>query len=177
MSEPRRIWWPLPGKLCLLERPGGGGRSHRPERRAEEIEYLAQSGVRTVISTMKTRHGLADYEDAGLEWEHVPVPATEEGAEALETVLKLLRRETRKRGAVAVHGNRQTDFVAAVGVAWMRDVKGADPGLMLEEAARAGLRATPATCRLVGVPWDAKRFEPAVPRARAVATAGAAAPG
>src|SRR4051812_25412456 len=114
MSEPRRIWWPLPGKLCLLERPGGGGRSHRPERRAEEIEYLREAGVHTVISTMKTRHNLPDYEAAGLEWEYVPAASCEEGAEPLAEVLKLIRRHVRRRGAVAVHGNRQTDFVAAV---------------------------------------------------------------
>jgi hypothetical protein len=59
MQEPRRIWWARPGKLCALERPGGGGRSHRPDRRRAEIEWLRDKGVRTVISTMATRHNLA----------------------------------------------------------------------------------------------------------------------
>ena len=45
-----------------MERPGGGGRSHRPERRESDIAYLVDSGVRLVISTMTTRHGLGDYE-------------------------------------------------------------------------------------------------------------------
>src|SRR6478672_2895471 len=58
MTEPRRIWWARPRKLCALERPGGGGRSHRPERRAEEIEYLTERGVRLIVSTMPTRHNL-----------------------------------------------------------------------------------------------------------------------
>ena len=40
MQEPSRIWWARPRKLCGLERPGGGGRSHRPERREAEIAYL-----------------------------------------------------------------------------------------------------------------------------------------
>src|SRR5204862_6761261 len=53
MEEPRRIWWARPRKLCLLERPGGGGRSHRPDRRAQEIAYLADKGVWMVVSTMK----------------------------------------------------------------------------------------------------------------------------
>src|ERR1700754_1298015 len=166
MSEPRRIWWPLPGKLCLLERPGGGGRSHRPERRAEEVDHLARAGVHCVISTMKTRHNLGAYEDAGLDWEHVPVPETEEAAEHLDHVLKLLRRELRRRGAVAVHGNRHTDFVAAVGAAWMREARGADPAEMLEQAAWAGLRPTPAACGLLGIEWQPERFEPSLPRAR-----------
>ena len=45
------------------------------------------------------------------------MPDCAEGADALEEILRLLRRELRKRGAVAVHGNRLTDFVAAVGAA------------------------------------------------------------
>src|SRR5437762_12761602 len=73
MTEPKRIWWARPKKLCALERPGGGGMSHRPERRKQEIAYLKNRGVRLVISTMKSRHNLEAYEKAGLEWHHVPV--------------------------------------------------------------------------------------------------------
>ena len=84
LQEPRRIWWARPRKLCALERPGGGGRSHRPERRAAEIEYLRSRGVRLVISTIATRQNLAAYDEAGLDWHHVPVPETAQGAAALE---------------------------------------------------------------------------------------------
>src|SRR5258708_38758057 len=113
-TEPRRIWWARPRKLCAMERPGGGGRLHRPERRAGEIEYLKQRGVRLVVSTMSTRHNLRDYEDAGLAWHHVAVASCEEGADALDELVAVLRRESRKPGAIAVHGNLHTDFVAAV---------------------------------------------------------------
>ena len=61
MNSPKRIWWARPGKLCALERPGGGGRSHRPDRRKADIEYLKASGVRLVVSLMPTRHNLRDY--------------------------------------------------------------------------------------------------------------------
>ncbi|MEA2480973.1 MAG: hypothetical protein QOJ07_2895 [Thermoleophilaceae bacterium] len=151
MSELRRIWWPLPGKLCLLERPGGGGRSHRPQRRAEEVDHLARAGVRLVVSTMTTRHNLSAYDEAGLAWVHVPVASCEAGADALAEIVALLKRELRRRGAVAVHGNRMTDFVAAVGVAYMRDVRGVDPAESLAEAERAGLRPTPACVELLGL--------------------------
>ncbi|HEV2724124.1 MAG TPA: hypothetical protein VGV10_05785, partial [Thermoleophilaceae bacterium] len=110
---PKRIWWARPRKLCALERPGGGGRSHRPNRRAADIAYLREHGVRTVISTMSTRHNLDEYERVGLAWHHVPVACAAEGAEALEELLPVLRREIRGRGAVAIHGNRRTAFVAA----------------------------------------------------------------
>jgi hypothetical protein len=151
MNEPRRIWWARPGKLCLLERPGGGGRSHRPDRRAADIDYLVANGVRVVISTMTTKHNLADYDAAGLEWHHVPVPDAAEATDALDEVLRLLRRELRKRGAVAVHGNRLTDFVTAVGVAYLRDDRGVSADEALTAAAAAGLRPSDATAALLGL--------------------------
>jgi MoaA/NifB/PqqE/SkfB family radical SAM enzyme len=151
MQEPRRIWWARPRKLCALERPGGGGRSHRPDRRAAEIEYLVENGVRTVVSTMTTRHNLADYERAGLRWHHYPVAATADADDALEELLALLRRELRGRGAVAVHGNRHTDFVAALCAAHLHEARGLDPGEGLAAAAAAGLTVTPEACALLGV--------------------------
>ncbi|MDQ5834072.1 MAG: hypothetical protein M3550_13605 [Actinomycetota bacterium] len=151
MNEPRRIWWARPRKLCALERPGGGGRSHRIERRAAEIEYLRGRGVRTVISVIKTRHNLAAYDAVGLDWHHVPVARTEDGADALEELLGLLRRVTRASGAVAIHGNRHTDFVAAVCAAHLHDLRGTDPALALARAAASGLTVTPAACALIGV--------------------------
>jgi hypothetical protein len=155
MNEPNRIWWARPRKLCAMERPGGGGRSHRPERRAADIAYLKQSGVRLVISTMATRHNLGDYEAAGLEWLHVPVASCDAGAEALDELLTTLRRELRRRGAVAIHGNRHTDFVAAVCAVHLHEWRGIDPELGLAAAAEAGLTVTPAAARLLGVSYEA----------------------
>jgi hypothetical protein len=155
VRRPTRIWWARPRKLCALERPGGGGRSHRPERRSEEIDYLLSSGVRLVISTMTTRHGLGDYEAAGLEWHHVPVESCAAGEAPFEELLGVLRRETRKRGAVAVHGNRHTDFVAALCAAHLHEARGLDPAAGLAAAAEAGLMVTPESAALVGVDWEA----------------------
>jgi hypothetical protein len=150
-NEPRRIWWARPRKLCALERPGGGGRSHRAERRAAEIQYLRDRGVRLVVSVMPTRHNLAAYEAAELAWHHVPVVRTEDGAGALEELLPFLRRETRARGAVAIHGNRYTDFVAAVCAAHLYDARGVEPASALAQAVAAGLTVTPQACALIGV--------------------------
>lgn len=154
-TPPRRIWWARPRKLCALERPGGGGRSHRPDRRAAEIAHLREAGVRLVISTMTTRHNLAGYEEAGLAWHHLPVPSCAEGAEALDELLPLLRRELRSGGAVALHGNRHTDFVAAVCAAHLHEARGLDPAGGLAQASAAGLAVTPDAARLLGVDWEA----------------------
>jgi hypothetical protein len=148
VREPRRIWWARPRKLCALERPGGGGRNHRVERRAAEIEYLRGRGVRIVVSVMRSRHNLAAYEAAGLDWHHVPVRKPEDGAQALEELLPLLRYELRSAGAVALHGDSYTDFVAAVCAAHVHEVRGVDPVEGLTRAARAGLTVTPEACAL-----------------------------
>ena len=148
---PRRIWWARPRKLCALERPGGGGRSHRPERREAELAYLKARGVRLIVSVMSTRHNLPDYERAGIPSLHLPLKPGTDPSELLEQLLPLLRRELRSKGAVALHGNRHTDFVAAVCAAHLHEARAADPGESLAAAARAGLRITPEACALVGV--------------------------
>jgi hypothetical protein len=154
MLEPRRIWWARPRKLCALERPGGGGRSHRPERRAGEIEFLKERGVRLVVSLMPTRHNLAAYELAGLAWRHAPA----DGPGALEELLALLRRELRGRGAVALHGDRRTGMAAAVCAAHLHEARGEDPAAALAAAAGAGLEIDAEACRLVGVePGEVER--------------------
>ena len=153
MGHPRRIWWARTGKLCALERPGGGGRTHRANARAADIAYLRASGVRLVVSTMRTRHNLPDYEATGLAWHHVPVASCAEGEEALEELLPLLRAELRRRGAVAVHGDLRTDFPAAVCAAHLHEAHGVHPADGLAAAAAAGLEVTPDAARLLGADY------------------------
>jgi hypothetical protein len=59
------------------------------------------------------------------------VAATEDGADALDELLALLRRELRTRGAVAVHGDRRTDFVAAVCAAHVHALRDVQPAQAL----------------------------------------------
>jgi hypothetical protein len=158
MERPKRIWWARPRKLCALERPGGGGRSHRAERRERELAYLKGNGVWLVVSTMRTRHNLADYERVGLAWHHVPVDSCADGAEALEELLPLLKRELRRTGVVALHGDRRTDFVAAVCAAHLHEARGVSPREGLGEAARAGLEVTRDAASLLGVDYRSLRL-------------------
>jgi hypothetical protein len=146
LTEPRRIWWARPRKLCALERPGGGGRSHRPERRGDEIEYLKEAGVRVVISLMQTRHNIDAYREAGLEAIHLPVA---QDADGLLEAVEVLRRETRKTGAVAIHANRYTDFIAAVCAEHLLERRGTAVEESLERAIDAGLVVTANAAALV----------------------------
>jgi predicted phage tail protein len=110
-----------------------------------------------VISTMTTRHNIADYEAVGLDWHHLPVASCAEATDALEELLPLLRRELRRAGAVAIHGNRHTDFVAAVCAAHLHEHKGVAPAAGLASAAAAGLTVTEEAAALLGVDpyWEA----------------------
>lgn len=168
MQEPKRAWWPRPRKLCAMERPGGGGRSHRPERREAELEWLRAKGVRLVVSTMATRHNLDFYERAGMAWHHVPLRSPDDGPDVLEEVLTFLSDELRASGAAALHGNSHTDFVAAVGAAYAYQTRGISPVLSLERAGAAGLMVTPWACSLVGVD-----YEEVQPRSRIAASTSA----
>lgn len=103
---------------------------------------------------MRTRHNLAEYERAGLGWHHVPVASCAEGADALEELLPLLRRELRRAGAVAVHGDRRTDFTAALCAAHLHEARGLDPAEGLAQAAAAGLEVTPDAAALLGVDYE-----------------------
>jgi hypothetical protein len=88
-----------------------------------------------------------------------------DGAEALDELLPLLRRESRRRGAIAVHGNRRTDFAAALCAAHLHEVRGVDPLDGLAVAAAAGLEVTPDAARLLGVDYEAVQ-----PRSRIAAS-------
>ena len=85
---------------------------------------------------MKTRHNLEAYEEAGLDWVHVPVEGDGDG---VEQVLRVLRRKLRRAGAVAIHANRRTDFVALVCAAYLADAYDIPLEEGLARAAEAGL--------------------------------------
>ncbi len=85
---------------------------------------------------MKTRHNLEAYDEAGLDWVHIPVEEDEDG---VEQVLKVVRRKLRRAGAVAIHANRRTDFIAAVCAAYLEDAYGVPVEEGLARAAEAGL--------------------------------------
>jgi hypothetical protein len=88
---------------------------------------------------MRTRHNLSAYEEAGLEWVHLPVEEEDDG---LDQVVPVLRRRLRRAGAVAIHANRRTDFVAAACAAYLDDRYGIPVEESLARAAEAGFSPT-----------------------------------
>lgn len=71
--EPRAFKWVIAGRLAISERIGGYGFQHRRVRREEEIIWLAEQGVNTVVSLMSSNQNQAAYEGATLSFFHYSI--------------------------------------------------------------------------------------------------------
>ena len=110
--------WITPGALVVAERPGGGGRSHRPARREAELAWWHAEGVRTIVSAMRSRHGLVEYAQRGfgVRWHPLKdlVQARAELPRLADEVAAVLAREP---GAVLVHCDRPGEWLAGIDAA------------------------------------------------------------
>ena len=71
--EPRCFKWVIAGRLAISERIGGYGFQHRRVRREEEIIWLTEQGINTVLSLMPSNQNQAAYEGATLRYYHYPI--------------------------------------------------------------------------------------------------------
>ena len=71
--EPRGFKWVIAGRLAISERIGGYGFQHRRVRREEEILWLAEQGINTVMSLMPGNQNQAAYEVATLRYYNFPI--------------------------------------------------------------------------------------------------------
>jgi hypothetical protein len=63
----------IAGRLAISERVGGYGFQHRRVRREEEIIWLSEQGINTVVSLMPGNQNQAAYEGATLRFLHYPI--------------------------------------------------------------------------------------------------------
>jgi hypothetical protein len=116
--QPATHAWIIDGRLAVAERPGGGGRSHRVERRIAEQAWWREQGVTTIVSTMSTRHSLLEYalDRFAVRWfpllDEASAPVTL--AALGDEVATLLAEDA---GAVLVHCDRPGEWLAAVDAA------------------------------------------------------------
>jgi hypothetical protein len=68
--EPRGFKWVIAGRLAISERIGGYGFQHRRVRREEEIIWITEQGINTVVSLMAGNQNQAAYEGATLRFYH-----------------------------------------------------------------------------------------------------------
>ncbi|HWH14665.1 MAG TPA: hypothetical protein VNT51_07950 [Miltoncostaeaceae bacterium] len=113
--EPRKHAWIVPGRLAVAERPGGGGRAHRRERRRAEQAWWRDQGVDLIVSCMPTRHALVDYVVDGFAVRWHPLTDPESAPARLRAMAAeaAMLVETGDH-VVLVHGDAATEWLAAV---------------------------------------------------------------
>jgi hypothetical protein len=84
--EPRYFCWIIKDRLAVSERPGGFARNHRKVRRQEELIWLAGHGFTHVLSLLDSPHNLHAYEEAEIEYEHVPLGRHDELGDRLAEI-------------------------------------------------------------------------------------------
>jgi hypothetical protein len=80
--EPRGFRWVITDRLAVSERVGGYGFQHRKVRREEEIIWLKDHGVNSVVSLLGTNQNSLAYEGAGLSFDSLEVEDEIEPEEA-----------------------------------------------------------------------------------------------
>lgn len=117
-NEPRFFVWLIPDRLAIAERPGRGGRSHRRALRASETRWWGERGVATIVSGMRSRHGLIEYALEGFAIRWVPLNDIDDGPGSLrELVAVAIDALETTDGAVLVHCDRANEWLAAIDAA------------------------------------------------------------
>lgn len=111
--EPRDFTWVIRGRLAVSERIGGYGFQHRRVRREEEIAWLLNQGVTSVLSLLESNQNMVAYETAELEARHEPLGELE--PEDLTRVFKAIDGMLADPEAVLlVHRDIIDDTVAGI---------------------------------------------------------------
>lgn len=71
--EPRGFKWVIAGRLAVSERIGGHGFQHRRVRREEELIWIKEQGVNTVVSLLPGNQNHQAYENSSLRIVHQPI--------------------------------------------------------------------------------------------------------
>ena len=113
--EPRGFRWVIAGRLAMSERIGGYGFQHRRVRREEEIAWLKEQGVNTVLSFLPSNQNQAAYEAAGFSFHHVPIEAELEEQEQVDEIFARLDEAREPEGAsVLVHRDTIDDMMVGL---------------------------------------------------------------
>ena len=111
--EPRDFTWVVQSRLAVSERIGGCGFQHRRVRREEEIAWLKNAGITSVLSLLDGNQNMAAYEESGFATYHEPLSALV--PEMVRRVFVALDAALASSGAVLlIHRDVVDDAVAGV---------------------------------------------------------------
>lgn len=113
--EPRGFRWVIKGRLAVSERIGGYGFQHRKVRREEEITWLAQHGVNSVLSLLPGNQNQAAYASAGFAFSSYPIDGELEDPEDVEGAFAAIDAVLTPSGAtVLIHRDIIDDTIAGL---------------------------------------------------------------
>lgn len=112
--EPRGFRWVITDRMAVSERVGGYGFQHRKVRREEEIVWLKDHGVNTIVVLLGPSQGASPYEASGMRMASLDVPQDVEPEDA-QVVFELLEEVMADEAAVAlVHRDTIDDTLAGL---------------------------------------------------------------
>jgi hypothetical protein len=112
--EPRGFRWVITDRLAVSERVGGYGFQHRKVRREEEIVWLRDHGVNTIVVLLGPTQGGSPYETSGMRTASLDVPPDVEPEDA-NVVFDLLEDVMVDEDAVVlVHRDTIDDTLAGL---------------------------------------------------------------
>ena len=112
--EPRGFHWVIKDRLAVSERIGGYGFQHRRVRREEEIIWLKEKGVNSVLSLLGSNQNSTAYESAGLSFSSYPVELDIEPDDA-DAVFAAIAASLKPNDAVVlVHRDTIDDTLAGL---------------------------------------------------------------
>ncbi len=112
--EPRGFHWVIKDRLAVSERIGGYGFQHRRVRREEEIAWLQDHGVNSVLSLLGSNQNSNAYESAGLAFSAFPVDNDLEPDDAVQVFEALVEALAPRDAVVLVHRDTIDDTLAGI---------------------------------------------------------------
>lgn len=110
--EPRGFRWVIAGRLAVSERIGGYGFQHRRVRREEEILWLKEQGINTVLSFLPGNQNQAAYENAGFVFHSYPIDHELEGLEDVIPIYHAMDEALAQPGSsVLIHRDTIDDTI------------------------------------------------------------------
>ncbi len=112
--EPRGFHWVIKDRLAVSERIGGYGFQHRRVRREEEIIWLQDHGVNSVLSLLGSNQNSTAYESAGLAFSSYQVESDIEPEEAPKVFAAIAAALAPPDAVVLVHKDTIDDTLAGL---------------------------------------------------------------
>ena len=119
--EPRNFRWVIKGRLATSERIGGYGFQHRRVRREEEIIWLQDHGVNSILSLLPAQASTSAFDAVGLRFAWCRV-ADDIGPEDTRPVFDALASSLEPPNAVVlVHRDTIDDTLAGILAGYLID--------------------------------------------------------